>query len=300
MSLGELASLEQPPVNPALPAALPAVDPENVRDVTAYIERTFKAAYPRDKLYWLRTILRDVEAAFGGLHPAYAAIDAQYHDLKHTLQAAVCLTSLLEGRKLARVRPALDARQFEQAMAAVLLHDTGFLRLRTDAAGTSAKYTFCHVLRSCAFAASYLPSLGADAHAVETVLSAINCTGPKMEISRLWFRNHAERVVGAAVATADYLGQMAAPDYPARLKILFREFQESEAYVGMPAAERDFKTERELLAKTPVFWEKIREKLEGEYQGQYRFLARPGLEGVNPYLEAVERNIARIRAMTAG
>jgi hypothetical protein len=138
---------------------------------------------------WLRRIFDDIERLFHGRHPGYAAIDAHYHSLEHTLQAVVCLVLLLEGRRMARVRPALDSRQFELAVAAALLHDTGFLRLRNDTKGTGAKYTFCHVLRSCAFTASYLPTVGADDRDVETVLCAINCTGPNMEIGRLWFRN---------------------------------------------------------------------------------------------------------------
>lgn len=91
-----------------------------------------------------------------GQHPDYATIDLHYHDLELTLQAAVCLTLILEGRHRVRCLPRLKSRYFELAAAAILLHDAVHLRLRTDWSGTSCKYTFIHELRSHAHAASYL------------------------------------------------------------------------------------------------------------------------------------------------
>src|SRR5215212_2463540 len=129
----------------------PYIDSTRVDAVEAYTGQVFKAMYPRAKLLWLRKVFRDVEGLFAGRHPAYAAIDSRYHNLQHTLEAVVCMVMLLEGRRAARVRPALDAKEFELAVAAVLLHDTGFLRARTDTRGTCAKYTYCHILRSCSF-----------------------------------------------------------------------------------------------------------------------------------------------------
>jgi hypothetical protein len=278
----------------------PPVDTKNATAVANFVEGKFASMYPDANLAWLRTIFRDVEILFSGKHPDYAAIDVGYHDLEHTLQATVCLTLLLEGRHYAGVEPKVDPRQFELALSGVLLHDSGYLKLRSDTAGTGAKYTFCHVLKSCAFAASYLPSLGANDYEVEAVLGAINCTGPTKEISRLRFREPVERVIGCALATADYLGQMAAPDYPDELEILFNEFQESDDYIHLPAARRMFKSADELKARTPLFWQKfVQPKLESDFQAVYRFLARPYPHGPNPYLDAVERNIAEIKRRLA-
>lgn len=274
----------------------PYIDSTNVGAVAAYTEQVFKAMYPRARLAWLRKVFRDIEQLFAGHHTAYSRNDSRYHDLQHTLQAAVCIVTLLEGRRAARVRPALDAREFELAVTAVLLHDTGFLRQRTDMRGTCAKYTYCHILRSCAFTASYLPTLGADSNQVEAALSAINCTGPNTELSRLWFRQPSDRVIGAALVTADYLSQMAAKDYPDKLDFLYEEFRESEEFLRVPPARRAFKSARDLVEKTPAFWEKIvKPKLEHEYHGLYRFVARPYPDGPNAYLLAIEENMQRIR-----
>jgi hypothetical protein len=278
----------------------PPVDTKSAPAVAAFVEQKFASMYPGASLVWLQRMFRDMEELFSGRHPDYAAVDLRYHDLEHTLQATVCLTLLLEGRHQAMVEPRVDARQFELALSAVLLHDSGYIKMRSDNVGTGAKYTFCHVLRSCAFTASYLPTLGANDFEVEAVLGAINCTGPTKEISRLHFREPVERIIGCALATSDYLGQMAAADYPDELEILYEEFQESDDFIHMPQSRRTFKSARDLIERTPMFWQKfVMRKLEADFQATYRFLARPYPHGPNPYLQAVEKNIAEIKRRAA-
>jgi hypothetical protein len=274
----------------------PPVATSDPHAVAAFVEEKFAVMFPGSSPQWIETIMNDMQRLFEGRNPDYAACDIRYHDFEHTLQATVCITLLLEGRHAAGVEPKLNPRQFELAIASVLLHDSGYLRTRSDNVGTGAKYTYCHVLRSCSFAASYLPTIGASDIEVEAVLGAINCTGPTKEISRLRFRDPVERVIGCALATADYLGQMAATDYPEELEILFHEFEESDDFIHLPASRRMFKSATELAERTPMFWQKfVRAKLESDFQAVYRFLARPYPHGPNPYVEAVERNIAIIK-----
>lgn len=288
-------------MNHPLAGRVPAVDTKNAAAVEALVVSKFSAMFPGAGLSWIRGIIRDVAALFAGNHPDYAPNDVGYHDLEHTLQATVCLVLLLEGRHAAGVEPRFGPRQFELALAAVLLHDTGYLKLRSDTQGTGAKYTFCHVLRSCAFAAAYLPKHRATKDEIEEVLGTINCTGPSTEIDRIYFKDAAARTIGCAVATADYLAQMAAPDYPDELEILYREFRESDDFLRTPAAERSYKNAQQLIEHTPIYWEVfVRPRLEMDFQAVYRFLARPGLDGPNPYIEAIERNMARIKERNAG
>ena len=270
----------------------PSADPKNPSAVAAWVRQKFLKLYPSSPTTLLEPLFVGVAELFDGRHPAYGAIDLRYHDLEHTLEATVCLTELLDGFQRSAPGDALTARQFELALAAVLLHDAGYLKLRPDSQGTGAKYTFCHVLRSCAFAASYLPSLGVSEAEIGTVLSAINCTGPTKEISRLAFASPNERFIGNAVATADYLGQMAAADYPSELRVLFAEFEESDDYVQRPLNQRLFASAEDLIESTPAFWRSVvHPKLDREFQGAYRYLAKPFPDGSNPYLDAVARNI---------
>ena len=279
---------------------LPTVDFDNPTEVAEFVMAKFGELYPAADRRLLKQLFRDVEDLFGGRTPAYAAIDLKYHNLRHTLMATSCMALLLEGQHASGTNERLRPRDYELGIASVLLHDCGYLNLKTDTAGTGAKYTFCHILRSCAFAASYLPEVGATDVEIESVLSAINCTGPNSEISRLRFRDPVSKIVGCSLATADYLGQLADPRYPDKLGELYAEFTESDTFANVPVDERIFKSEEDLVCRTPAFWNHfVRPKLENDFQSVYRFLERPLHSGMNPYLAAVEKNFVRIDRMIA-
>jgi hypothetical protein len=274
---------------------LPDVDFDNPSAVAEFVRAKFAALYPAADQALLRRLFDDVESLFAGRDPGYAAIDLRYHNLRHTLMATVCMTLIMEGWRADAAGGELTARDFELGIAGVLLHDSGYLKSRTDTAGTGAKYTFCHIARSCAFAAAFLPRIGASDAEVENVLSAINCTGPNSEISRLRFRDQVSRTVGCSLATADYLAQLADPQYPDKLGELYAEFCESDDFADVPPEKRTFKSEKDLLCRTPGFWEHfVKPKLKGDFQGVYHFLERPFSPGRNAYLEAIDENIAVI------
>jgi len=278
---------------PAMPPQLETSDPSAV---CGYVKGEFGELFPGANPTLIERVFSDVGGFFAGRHPDYAALDLRYHDFEHTLQATVCLVELLAGRHGAGEEPGATARQFGLAVASALLHDTGYLKLRNDTGGTGAKYTFCHVLRSCAFAASYLPTLGANPGEIEAVITAINCTGPGNELGRLRIREPVDLVHGHALATADYLGQLAAPGYPDKLPYLFAEFDESDAFCNVPERERSFASPLDLLEQTPRFWEQfVLRRLEDDFKGVCRFLASPYPHGPNRYLIAAEKNIAEIR-----
>jgi hypothetical protein len=275
----------------------PDVDTKSATAVAAFVRQKFAACYAPGSgtSGWFDRVFDDVGALFAGRHPDYLAIDLRYHDLQHTFQAAVCLTVIFEQVQTSFCRLTLSPRQWELGIAAILLHDTGYLKLRGDTTGTGAKYTYCHVVRSCAFAASYLPTVGASPSEIDGVVAAISCTGPGKEVGRLHFNDPVERWIGHALATADYLGQMAAPDYPDELEFLYAEFAESDDFAHVPATQRAFSSVEALVMLTPGFWRKVvLPKLDSDFQGIYRYLATPYPAGRNAYIEAIERNIALI------
>jgi hypothetical protein len=274
---------------------LPTVEFENTFAVADFVCAKFGSLYPGASNALLIRLFGDIDAMFSGRNPAYERNNLGYHNLRHTLMATTCMAELLEGKQAAADGLRLQARDFELAIAAVLLHDAGYLKLKTDPGGTGAKYTYCHIPRSCAFAASYLPEVGANEAEVEGIQMAINCTGPNSDIARLHFRNPVGRLVGCALATADYLGQLSDPNYPDKLGELYREFLESDEFANVPPESRVFKSLDDLTRRTPGFWAHfVRPKLENDFQRVYRFLARPYPAGRNSYLEAVEANLARI------
>ena len=279
---------------------LPDIDTKSAPAVAAATQAVFQKMFPRASTGIIDRLFFDVKRIFTGHYLDYQAIDLRYHDFEHTLQAALCFIRLLAARHAAGARPRLTPRQVELGLAAVLLHDTGYIKLRSDRAGTGAKFTHIHVLRSCSFAAAYLPTLGVTRNELSGVLGAIRCTGPSGDIAQLQFNSVGERIIGCALATADYLGQMGAPDYPDELEILFNELREADEFVNIPRHQREFKSAAELIARTPAFWRNlVLPKLETEYRGLYRFLAQPYPDGPNPYILAVRANIAVIAARLA-
>lgn len=279
---------------------LPEVNFDAPNDVAEFVISKFGVLFPGEDRSMLKRLFGDVEAMFTGSTPDYLAIDLRYHNLRHTMMATVCMTQLLEGQHAGRGTEQLRPRDFELAIAGVLLHDSGYLKLKSDTRGTGAKYTYCHILRSCTFAASYLPKIGATDVEVESVLSAINCTGPNSEIGRLRFRDPVGRMVGCDLATADYLGQLADPHYPEKLGELYAEFKESDDFANVPLDERVFKSEEDLVCRTPGFWNHfVRPKLENDFQAVYRNLERPLHSGMNSYMAAVEKNFALIERRIA-
>jgi hypothetical protein len=208
--------------------------------------------------------------------------------------ATACMALILEGKHGASGGE-LEPRGFELAIAGVLLHDTGYVKATTDTGGTGAKYTSCHIQRSCIFAAAYLGEIGASRDEIEDVLSAINCTGPTSDIGRLHFRDAASKTVGCSLATADYMAQLADPQYPEKLGELFAEFRESDDFSRIPLEKRAFKSEEDMVCRTPGFWTNfVMPKLETDFQAVYRYLERPLNSGRNDYIEAVQANLARI------
>lgn len=247
---------------------------------------------------WINRICDLTQDLFAGQIWNYQPIDLRYHDFLHTLQASSVFLALAASTRV-NLAPNLapSDRELEFGLAAILLHDSGYLKARGDDQGTGAKYTHHHVLRSCALAASLLPPLGCRPDELEDILGIIRCTGLNGNPPKTHFSSARMRLVACMVATADYVGQMAAPEYPDKLPSLFVEFTEADEFSGTPRDKRPFASAQSLLAATSSFWSKfVLPKLEGDFDGVYRLLATPYPDGPNPYLQAIEKNLAVIAA----
>ena len=241
-------------------------------------------------------LLAIVDRLFAGKFGAYQPIDLKYHDHQHTIQASwTYLDMVAAGRNIPNPSVVLSLREAQLGLAAILLHDTGYLKVRGDDGGTGAKYTYCHVQRSCTLAAALLPGLHCTPSEIEDVLGAIRCTGLSGDPAATLFRTDNGRYVACLVATADYLGQMAAPEYPDKLPYLFMEFAEADDHSGTPQEKRQFKSAVQLLAASNGFWERfVLPKFERDFAGVHKLLRNPQPDGPNPYFIAIERNLAVI------
>jgi len=274
--------------------------PVDTRDpvaVESEIRSIYAALFPDGDRGFVARAFAWVVPCFAGEHPDWQRIDARYHDFEHTLQGALCLSRLLQGRHGSGVEPVLTAREFELGLLAILFHDTGYLKRRDDLEGTGAKYTAVHVGRSAAFAREFLAPRGfADAD-VLAVQNMINCTGISTDLAAIRFQCESERIVGYALGTADLLGQMAAPDYVDKLPVLYDEFAEAARHAPPGSAHLfAYESADALMRNTPAFWEQyVRPKIDGDFRRLYTFLADPYPRGRNPYLQCIEDNLARLR-----
>ncbi|MES1195092.1 MAG: hypothetical protein ABUL65_04295, partial [Opitutus sp.] len=160
--------------------------------------------------------------------------------------------------------------------------------------GTGAKYTFVHERRSCDFSREYLPRMGVTASEIEDICAAIICTGPRSKISQVSFHRDEARQMAFLLVTADYLAQMSAADYLEKLPALYKEFVEAFDFEQVPLEKRPYHSLRQLLEKSTDFWTKyVRPMLDFEAGGVYRYLTSAGQP--NPYLQAVEANLAEVR-----
>jgi hypothetical protein len=265
--------------------------------VAVAVQSDYLAAFPEGDRMFVSRIFSWAVDSFNGRLDGYQALDVEYHDFEHTMQATLCMGRLLLGRHRAQVQPALPRKLFELGLLAALLHDSGYLKKVGDNEGTGAKYTVIHVHRSAAFAAELMAKKGHPPEDIKAVQNMILCTGMNVPLEGIPFQNGLEKIAGFAVGTADLLGQMAAEDYVARLPLLFEEFseaarhnQDKKSFVTM------FSSVADLCEKTPGFWEDYaRPKLERDFGGLHRFLNEPYPSGPNPYLEQIEANMEKLR-----
>lgn len=277
-----------------------AVDTKQPAAVLKAVKDAFAGIGAEASFPLLERLFDDVTGMFEGNYPGYQAIDMHYHDYEHTMQATVCLVHLLQGRSRTFDRPVLLARDWELAVMAVLLHDSGYLKKTDDLQGTGAKYTFVHERRSCDFAREYLPRMGVTASEIEDICAAIICTGPRSKISQVSFHRDEARQMAFILVTADYLAQMSAADYLDKLPVLYKEFVEAFDFEQIPPEKRPYHSLQQLLEKSSGFWTNyVRPMLDFEAGGVHRYLTTAGQP--NPYLQAVEANLAELqRRLQAG
>lgn len=265
--------------------------------VEAEVQSACREIFPDGDAQFVSRAFGWTKECFTGHFKDCQAIDAPYHDLEHTLQGTLCMARLLRGRHRAVAQPRISEHLFQLGIISILLHDTGYLKKRGDNEGTGAKYTITHVTRSTEFAAAFLGERGFGRDDVHAVQDMIRCTGIDAALSKIPFESEPEKIVGFALGTADLLGQMAADDYVEKLPVLYAEFAEAARFTNDKTnVVATFSSAEDLMRKTPGFWENyVRQKLDRDFVGLYRFLNDPYPDGPNFYLDRVEANIRKLR-----
>lgn len=243
---------------------------------------------------------RLIEFTFGLFHGeslAFEPCDTAFHDFDHTMEGTEAVLRLLAAHDRLPSEIRLSSRQWEIALASILLHDAGYLKRRDDHEGSGAKHTSIHVGRSCFLAWDLLPALGFGKDEIRVVQQAICATAVGAQMKQIGFRSRSEWLIGALVATGDLLGQMAGDDYPERLPALYLELREAALFSRLEnGGSTVYRSLLELLSGTEKFYSNyVIKTLDGEWGGVHRWLEAE--DGSNPYLRRIHRNVDRATAM---
>jgi hypothetical protein len=286
------ASPRNPGTGPGTPEFLrfeDLVPMGNPQEVMEEVNKILYLMYPAANCNPVQAVFIDVLKLFRGGYPGYRACNTWYHNLKHTTDCFLAMARLIHGGFVQGM--VMEERDAALGLIAALLHDTGFIQTAEDHDGTGAKYTLVHVERSIEFMKIYFAQHGYSSEDFLFCRNCLKCTGLEVKIGELDFISRNQETLGQMLGTADLLGQMADRTYLERLPFLYREFKEG----GVPG----FADERELLQKTPAFWEFTQKRLAGELGGVDRlmrdhFRVRWGIDQ-DLARETVERNIAYIQ-----
>lgn len=235
----------------------------------------------------LTRALDDLTRAYGGNYPGLLRCDTLYHDLRHALETGLTMARLIDGqaRQAAKEKASVDGAQALLGVILALYHDIGLLRREDEAHLWGASLTPIHEERGVEFMRAYLANTSLAEHA--DLAEALMPTKLVFKIPDDWPATL--RCLGSMVATADLVSQMSDRCYLEKCRdFLFAEFRA----IGLSGTAGSAYPDKEsLLAKTPGFYTNFISKRLDEDFGNVRRFIGVHFGGVNPYDEAIHRNL---------
>jgi hypothetical protein len=227
----------------------------------------------------------DTVRLFNGEYPGYRRCTTPYHDFKHTTDTMLAMARLMHGAILEG--HSLTGSQVSLGLMCALMHDTGYIQKEKDTKGTGAKYTGSDTIRSIEFMEAYLTDRGLMKKQFAPYADILICASLETRVAELSFSSPAVELLCKLLGTADLMAQMADRIYLEKLLHLYEEFREAEV--------AGYADELDLLRKTKDFYEMVKKRLRGEFDGvcdyvQNHFKERWGINR-NLYIEAIESNI---------
>jgi hypothetical protein len=261
------------------------INMENPQGVFDEVKATVLMMFPEFAFDMLGLVFKDIVRLFHGEYPGYRRCTTQYHDLRHTTDTFLAMARLVHGAWAEGLH--LTGAQANLGLVCALMHDTGFIQTLGDEAGTGAKYTRIHIMRSAAFMGNYLADNELPREDFKGYHDILRCTGLDTEIVKIHFDSSQIELLGKMLGTADLLSQMADRTYLEKLLYLFHELKEGGV--------QGYDSELDLLRKTPDFYAMAQKRFASELGGmndymRAHFKARWNLNR-DLYREAIEKNI---------
>lgn len=296
---------------PSPPPVLRAADRRNDYDITNQvrvssvdevreaIHALYAQAHPGSAFDTLWMACHDFRQLFRGQAEGYVGCDTLYHDQQHSLDVTLAMARLLTGYELScPTADRLGAERATLGLICALFHDSGYIRRNGERNRNGAEFTTYHISRSAEFLAGYLPRLGLG-HLVPVATQVVHFTGYEVSLDDIELEDPRDSTLGYLLGTADVLAQMADRCYLEKCRDrLYGEFVLAGIAVeSLPGREQvvRYGSGLDLLRKTPEFWQaSARTRLEQSFNRAYRYV-EPLFGGQNPYLQAIEQNLAYLR-----
>ena len=246
----------------------------------------------------------DFQRLFNGEYPGYYGCDTVYHDIQHTLDMTLANARLIAGFEMSHhIRDQLGPRRAVVALVTSLFHDAGYIRRHDDDEfSNGAEVTSFHVSRSARFLENYMPQIG-FADFAATAAQIVHFSGYEVRPEQIRVAEPKDRRLGHLLGTADLMAQMADRCYLEKCRDrLYPEF----VLAGI-AVEKDghgnetvnYASGDDLLKKTDDFYRNsVKTRLENSFESVYEY-AKVMFDGTNPYLMAIEKNLAYLRQIAS-
>lgn len=275
-----------------------------VEPVSQEVCRLYADLYADADVETLRRAFADMGRLYRGEYPGYLPCEAPYHDLQHTLDVTLAMARLLSGYERSRVgsQEAIGPSGVLLGLICALFHDSGYIRRREgDPSSHGAELTLIHVRRGCEFLAEYLPTIGLG-DAASVCCKLLHFSGYEMAVKDIPLDDLRLRKVGMMLGSADLLAQMADRCYLEKCRDrLYPEFVASGMASGNASQGGGYASGEELVSKTPQFFRHaMEERLEGDYEGVYRYMEGYFGDGRNLYMEEIEQNRRHLEALLEG
>ncbi len=231
-------------------------------DIFTEVKSILTLISPRFEFSLITTGYQDIVRLFTGKYQGYQKCNTGYHDLPHTEDCLLEMVRLIHGAQVNNIT--FQERSINLGIISALMHDSGYIQADVEKGGTGAKYTLTHIERSIDFMEQYFARQSYSSTDFRFCEACLKCTGLNVHIGQIHFESRENELMGKILGTADLLGQMSNLNYLEKLPVLFREFQEGK----VPG----YRTELELLEKTPKFWEFTQRRLATDLGDMRRFM----------------------------
>ncbi|MFZ1624203.1 MAG: HD domain-containing protein [Gammaproteobacteria bacterium] len=273
----------------------------SVDAVREAVEELFSLACPGASFDSLWMAFHDFRRLFRGQFDGYVGCDTLYHDQQHSLDVTLAMARLLAGyQQSCAVDDRLSVERTVMGLVCALFHDSGYIRRTGERNRNGAELTHCHIARGAEFLRGYLPHIGLGA-SVAAARQIVHFTGYEISFDDLELDDPRDSTIGHLLGTADMLAQMADRCYLEKCRDrLYGEFVLAGVAVELKGPRERlvrYASGNDLLRKTLGFWEEsARARLEHSFNRAYRYI-EPLYNGKNPYMTAIEHNLAYLRRL---